>query len=235
MFMSLRSNEMKWSARSPNLIERTAVIAALSALVVAGCQSSPEPSADEQLEEIEQQQAVESPGEIDHADGDIDQRPGDEAHHSGTETDPPATPERELPASDGGEPPQQDSPSELPADRREVEQHHDDVDADEAIDIPDADDASPAEPDDVSDQQARSFAAAYTDVRDLQAQYEPRIEETSDPDDVAELSRQLETETTEAVRAHDLTIQEFNAISDQLEQDDQLRDRIQSEIDSLAN
>ncbi len=226
---------MKWSARSRNVVWSALWIAASSSLVAFGCQNSPQPSGEEQWEDIEQQQAIESSDEIDRSGDDIDQRPGDASHHSGADADPSATPGSDLPASERGATAQQEAPAEPSTHDRELQQHRDDVDADEAIDIPESDDASRAEPEDVSQQQARNFAAAYTDVRDLQAHYEPRIEATSDPEEVADLAGQLETETMEAVRAHDLTIPQFNAISDQLEHDDQLRDRIQSEIDSLAN
>lgn len=100
---------------------------------------------------------------------------------------------------------------------------------------PDADTQVPTSPGDVSDATAQSFAAAYIDVVDLQADYEPRIDATSDPEDVAMLQQQLEAEIDEAIEKHDLSLAEFNAIADLLEADETLRDRIQSEVDELAH
>lgn len=212
-------------------------------LAVGGCQTTPD-----------------SPEEVVVTQGEPAEHPSADEHHHGPDhpgaegIDPPAdqpvTPQtgEETPGGEGlvveDQPPAAggDGESAHPTPRRSVERAEEHIDAhpsspggaDAAGEEDHVADDIPTAPADVSDTQAENFAAAYIEVMDLQYEYEHRLEATSDPDEITALHQQLDNDTRDAVASHDLSIEEFNAIADMLERDTELRDQIQSEIDSLA-
>lgn len=90
-------------------------------------------------------------------------------------------------------------------------------------------------PDDVTDEDIEAFAAAYTDVIDLKHRIESRHRQTSTPQEEAgELRERLNRRSVELVEQQGLSPAQFNAIVELLDDHDDLRDRVQTEIDTLA-
>ena len=83
-----------------------------------------------------------------------------------------------------------------------------------------------------SDEEVASFAAAYLEVTSIQQQYQTRIE-AAEGVERQELSSQSTVESEEAMEAHGLTPETYNAIAIRLPDDDELRMRVQSEVRQL--
>ena len=93
----------------------------------------------------------------------------------------------------------------------------------------------PTSPAEVTEAQVDSFAHAYVEVMNIQIEMEPRIQATTDPEEMAYLQTKAEEQTLEAVENQDLTVEEFNAIAQMLAYDEALRDRIQARVDGIVN
>lgn len=180
-----------------------------------------EPTPEDPTVDDRQPPGTASPGTVDDTDPDRSVRTDDASDPAAGQTTSPDT-SQQPPETDRG-----------PA--RSATGETGESEIGETDDIPTGDpDDVPSSPDDVSAAQARDFAAAYTDVIDLQALYEERLEQTDDPDEIAALKRRLNDETNAVIEQRDLSIAAFNAIAELLEEDDRLRDRIQSEVDDLT-
>lgn len=194
---------------------RTAILVLVAAaLVAAACQSSPDPSADV----VESQQAAERPAAQPEADE------GQQSRSDNDETDQasPEVPQRSVEQAEetlDGRPPVHDPTTTTTDDESDSEQ------PDPAV----VDDSE-----EISDQSARQFAAAYIELRDLKHEYRRRHRAEADPDEATRLQRQLRRKSTDIVRNHELSPEEFNAIAELLERDEQLRRQVQSKVDSLA-
>ena len=92
----------------------------------------------------------------------------------------------------------------------------------------------PASSEEVTATQIEEFAAVYIEVMELQLEYEPIIEEADDPAEARQMMQQFEQQAFHTVDAHRLTLDEFHAIAQLLEQDESLRDQVQSEVDEQA-
>ena len=93
----------------------------------------------------------------------------------------------------------------------------------------------PTSAEDVTEEQIESFASAYVSVMELRMTYEPQLQTATSEEEALAIQEEAETQIIAAVEAEDLTVDEFNAIADLLAYDETLRDRVQSEIDSILN
>lgn len=85
----------------------------------------------------------------------------------------------------------------------------------------------------VTDGDLEAFAAAYTDIVDLKHRLETEYRQASTSRDAAELRDRLQQRSLELVDQQGLSPEEFNAISELLDEHEDLRDRAQAAIDSL--
>lgn len=219
--------------RRPGLRPVTAMTMTLFLFVVGstiavGCSTSPDrveepiitdPASDELPPEVQRQQqeleqSTDPPGEQPRADAPPVEQPRAE---QAPESTPSPTGEAHSGPVDQGEHGSTGHPEHDPSAPPQAEQEF------------------VSSPDDITASQIEEFAAAYVDVMDLQFEFQHRLDSTSDAEDIAALEQRLETKSIEAVQAHDLSIGEFNGIADLLVKDEQLRDRIQEEVDTLAN
>lgn len=92
----------------------------------------------------------------------------------------------------------------------------------------------PSSPDEVTQAQIEEFASVYIDVMELQLAYEPQIKGADDPTEAEQMYHNMERKALETVESYELTLDEFHAIAHLLENDDDLRNRIQAEVDQQA-
>lgn len=95
--------------------------------------------------------------------------------------------------------------------------------------------AVPTSPEEVTEEQAESFASAYVEVMNIQMELEPQMQAATTPEEMAALQTEAEERFVDAVESEDLTVEEFNAIAELLAYDEGLRDRVQSHVDGLVN
>lgn len=85
-----------------------------------------------------------------------------------------------------------------------------------------------------SDEEVESFAAAYVEVTSIQQRYQSQMPE-ADEDERAELSRQSASESEEAMLAHDVSPDQYNAIVLRLPDDEELRERVRTAVQKLES
>lgn len=192
-------------------------MSALGLLVASGCQSSPE--------------TVEAEPRIEGEDSDASAmaQPPPEA---GDEPPPTWSDGPELDQSPPAEPSQPSPPRQEEMPSGESTEPTDDTPSTPAGESTSTN--VPLSPEDVTDAQIERFAAAYIEVMDLQSEYQSKIDVASDPGEVAVLQQELEQQSMQTVETHDVSPDEFNAIADLVADDTDFRDRVQSQIDELA-
>jgi hypothetical protein len=84
----------------------------------------------------------------------------------------------------------------------------------------------------VDDETVSNFVSAYTDVREIHAEYAGRLQEVEDAERATELQQEAQEKIQDAVTENDITIEEYQQIARQIGQDAELRTRIQEELDS---
>ena len=82
----------------------------------------------------------------------------------------------------------------------------------------------------VSDEELEQFLEAHQKVIAVQEEYIDRIQNTQDVQDNQNLQREAEGKMAEAVQETGLEVSEYNDIARQLQQDPQLRDRLQEMV-----
>lgn len=87
--------------------------------------------------------------------------------------------------------------------------------------------AAPADNGDFSDSTLESFLMARADVRQIQDDYSSRLEDVTDNEKVAKLRAEAREKMVQAVQAEDLTVEEYNRISNRAMNDAALRERLQ--------
>lgn len=188
----------------------TAAVAMTMATTVA-CQSSPEPSADVVTEDGTDQRTTDRSQQHDrHSD---DQQSPNDDQPRNSQTSPERSVDHAEESLDGRPP--------APTGGDDTSTAQSDVDV-------------PSTPGEVSQETTRQFARVFMALQDLKTEFERRRQATSDPDDIDQLHRQLSRESTDIVESEGLTTEEFNAIADLIKRDDELRDQVQSKVNSLA-
>jgi uncharacterized protein DUF4168 len=85
---------------------------------------------------------------------------------------------------------------------------------------PGTQDALPAK---VNDNELRSFVRAYVENQRIRQRYEPELEKTSDPNRNRQIQDQANEELKKSLARHNLTVDEYNRIYNQVNSDEQLR------------
>lgn len=77
-----------------------------------------------------------------------------------------------------------------------------------------------------SDTQLQNFINASRQVSLISQEYAPRIESTTSPNEREQIFREADDKMVSAVKSEGLTVQEFNAINQQLPHDPDLEQRV---------
>lgn len=85
-----------------------------------------------------------------------------------------------------------------------------------------------------TDEEVESFAAAYVEVTNIQQRYQAQMSEAGE-EERAELSRQSAAESEEAMLAHGVSPDQYNAIVLRLPDDDELRERVGNAVQQLES
>lgn len=80
------------------------------------------------------------------------------------------------------------------------------------------------------EEQLDAFARAYLDLAGLQDEYAPKLQSAQSEDTMRALQEQLNQESATAIKAHGLTMQEFDEINQATATDATLRDQIQRRV-----
>lgn len=101
-----------------------------------------------------------------------------------------------------------------------------------------AQDQAPAQPQtapmEVDDQTVENFVGAYTEVQEIHNEYAERMQEVGDAEEATSLQQEAQEKMQEAVTKNDITVEEYQQIAQQIGQDEQLRSRIQEELESKS-
>lgn len=87
----------------------------------------------------------------------------------------------------------------------------------------------------LTDGDLEAFVGAYVDVIELQHEYQRHYTDASSPGEARRLESELDERSQQLLDERDLSPQRFNAIVELLGEDDELRHRAQSILDSLDN
>jgi uncharacterized protein DUF4168 len=75
----------------------------------------------------------------------------------------------------------------------------------------------------VSDAELRAFVKAYVDNQKIRQQYEPSLMDNKDPQKGQQLQDQANAELKKSLAKHNLTIEKYNSIYNQINSDEELR------------
>lgn len=78
----------------------------------------------------------------------------------------------------------------------------------------------------VDDEMVEKFATAYASVQSIQEDYTQQLQEVEDRAKAQELQQEAQGEMLGAVEDHGLSVQEYNEMIAQMDQDPQLRERV---------
>lgn len=81
------------------------------------------------------------------------------------------------------------------------------------------------------DQTLQAYAVAAVEVRDLQQEWIPRIQNAATSEEKQQLRDEATGQMVQAIQDEGLTVEEYNAITDAARQDPQLLRRIQGYMD----
>lgn len=84
-----------------------------------------------------------------------------------------------------------------------------------------------------SDQEVKSFAAAYVEVVEIQQELQYRMAETETPQEQQQVREEATAQMVDAVQKHEISPEDFDEMAERLETDDRLRARVQNEIQAL--
>jgi len=77
-----------------------------------------------------------------------------------------------------------------------------------------------------SEDELKSFLVARAEVREIQAEYSNRLQEETDDQKVAELQAEAQREMVKAVKAEDLSVQQFNRMATKANNDSEFNERL---------
>lgn len=77
-----------------------------------------------------------------------------------------------------------------------------------------------------SDEQLEAFAAATVEVRNLNQEWQQRIQETQDPQQEQQLREEATQKMAEAIEEEGLTVQEYNQITQVARQNPEVYDKV---------
>lgn len=98
---------------------------------------------------------------------------------------------------------------------------------------PQAPQAAPAvQAADISDKKLEKFADSLGEIMEIREDFTAQLEQTGDPAEAQQLQQQANQKMMETVENNDLSIEEYNAINQAVQNDPQLRDKVVSMIQS---
>ena len=84
---------------------------------------------------------------------------------------------------------------------------------------------------DISDSELRAFAKAYVENQKIRQQYEPPLKNVTDPEKSKQIQDRANTELKESLAKQNLSIEKYNRIYNQVNSDEQLRQKALRLID----
>ncbi|MFC3607501.1 DUF4168 domain-containing protein [Stutzerimonas tarimensis] len=82
-----------------------------------------------------------------------------------------------------------------------------------------------------SDEQLERYAESLGEIVEIREDFTARLEDTSDVEEARELQQQAQQEMMTAVEDNGMSVEEYNAISQALQTDPDLRDRVIAMLD----
>lgn len=80
---------------------------------------------------------------------------------------------------------------------------------------------------DVSQEELEQFAAAYGDIQAVRAEYVPKLQQAESEEEQQQLQEEGQQEMVEAIRSNGLEVAEYQEIGRQLNEDEELQQRLQ--------
>ncbi len=90
--------------------------------------------------------------------------------------------------------------------------------------------AVPGQTADFSETQLKSFASAVQGIQEVANEYAPRLEQATEPQQLADLQQEAEGKMLEAVEDEGLSVDEYNAIAVTAQSDPQVAETIRGYI-----
>ncbi|MGE6995960.1 DUF4168 domain-containing protein [Pseudomonas sp. NPDC047961] len=98
---------------------------------------------------------------------------------------------------------------------------------------PQAPQAAPAmQASDISDKKLEKFADSLSEIMEIRQDFTAKLEKTGDPAEAQQLQQQANEKMMETVENNNLSIEEYNAINQAVQNNPQLRDKVISMIQS---
>lgn len=98
---------------------------------------------------------------------------------------------------------------------------------------PQATQAAPAmQASEISDKKLEKFADSLGEIMEIREDFTAKLEQTGDPAEAQQLQQQANQKMMETVENNDLSIEEYNAINQAVQNNPQLRDKVISMIQS---
>ena len=85
---------------------------------------------------------------------------------------------------------------------------------------------------DISDKKLEKFAESLDQIMEIRQDFTAKLEKTGDPAEAQQLQQQANEKMMETVENNNLSIEEYNAINQAVQNDPQLRDKVISMIQS---
>ena len=85
---------------------------------------------------------------------------------------------------------------------------------------------------DISDKKLEKFAESLDQIMEIRQDFTAKLEKTGDPAEAQQLQQQANEKMLETVQNNELSIEEYNAINQAVQNNPQLRDKVISMIQS---
>lgn len=106
------------------------------------------------------------------------------------------------------------------------------VSAQQATPAPATQPAPAMQASDISDKQLESFADSLGEIMEIRQDFTAKLEKTGDPAEAQQLQQEANEKMMNTVQDNDLSIEEYNAINQAVQNDPKLRDKVISMIQS---
>jgi transcription initiation factor IIF auxiliary subunit len=100
------------------------------------------------------------------------------------------------------------------------------VSAQQASQAPATQPAPAVQASDISDKKLEKFADSLGEIMEIREDFTAKLEKTGDPAEAQQLQQQANEKMMNTVADNDLSIEEYNAINQAVQNDPQLRDRV---------
>lgn len=82
----------------------------------------------------------------------------------------------------------------------------------------------------VDDQTVADFASALSEIQGIQQDFSQKLQNVEDQEKARELQQQAQEQMVAAVERNDLSVNEYNQVAQAMSRDQQLRERIMSQL-----